>query len=256
MPYDALLVFFAAMLAGAINSVAGGGTLLTFPALMATGQSALMANATSTVALCPGTAGAWWGYREELAGHRGALPALTSLGVVGGITGSYLLLVTPAAFFDRIVPFLILGATLLLLAQEPISRWIRSRSDETKSEEAASLRFTAPVGMAVFGTAVYGGYFGAGIGIITLAVLSFTGMRDIHQMNGLKNAFALATNAVAAAVFIGKGLVDWRVALSMAVGALVGGYCGAGIARRIGQRNVRRLVITIGLVLTGSLLMR
>jgi hypothetical protein len=258
MLFHAVILFFAAMAAGAVNSVAGGGTLLTFPALLATGQLALTANATSTVALCPGTATSWWGYRQEIGPNRHVLLPLLVLGVLGGVAGSYLLLITPAKTFDRIVPFLILAATLLFLVQEPLSRWMRARTGGDAVEPAAAkpLRLTPLTLAAVFLTAVYGGYFGAGIGIITLAVLSLLGMRDIHQMNGLKNAYALATNGVAAAIFIVKGLVDWRLALLMAAGALLGGYLGVGVARKLGQKKVRVVVIGIGLVLTVSMLFR
>lgn len=259
MSSHSLLVFFAAMAAGAVNSVAGGGTLLTFPALLASGQVALIANATSCVALWPGSLGSSWGYRNEIGPSRHLLMPMLGLGVLGGMVGSYLLLVTPPNVFDRIVPFLILTATLLFVAQEPISRWIRARTSgagETAEREVDQLGLTPAVLAAVFATAVYGGYFGAGIGIITLAVLSILGLRDMHQMNGLKNVYAMATNGVAAAIFITKGLVDWRTALLMAVGALFGGYAGAGIARRIGQKNVRRLVIGIGFVLTASMLLK
>lgn len=254
-----LLVFFAAMAAGAVNSVAGGGTLLTFPALLASGQLALIANATSCVALWPGSVGSSWGYRKEIGPSRHLLTPMLVLGVLGGLVGSYLLLVTPSKLFDQIVPFLILTATLLFVAQEPLSRWLRARTgatDEASEAEATRVRVTPALLAAIFATAVYGGYFGAGIGIITLAVLGFTGLRDLHEMNGLKNVYAVATNGVAAAIFITKGLVDWRTALLMAVGALFGGYAGAGIARRIGQKNVRRLVIALGFVLTASMLLR
>jgi uncharacterized protein len=254
-----LLVFASAMAAGAINSVAGGGTLLTFPALLAAGHPALIANATSTVALWPGTVGGWWGYRQEIGESRHLLRPMLVLGLIGGALGSWLLLVTPTSVFDRIVPFLVLTATLLFSAQESISRWLRARAggpEEVEHPAPADVRGHPAALLGVFVTAVYGGYFGAGIGIITLAVLSFMGLRDIHQMNGLKNGFALATNGVAAAIFIAKGLVDWRLALLMAGAALFGGYSGAGIAKRIGQKNVRRLVIAVGFVLTASLLMR
>jgi uncharacterized membrane protein YfcA len=256
-----LLVFLAAAAAGAVNAVAGGGTLLTFPALLATGQPALLANATSTVALWPGTIGSTWGYRKETRENRRLLAPFLILGLLGGAVGSYLLLVTPAKLFDRIVPFLILTATGLLLAQEPISRWIRSRSGLTaEADEQATVAANAHLSplllLVVFLTAIYGGYFGAGIGIITLAALSLIGFRDMHQMNALKSVFALSANGIAAAIFIFKGLVDWRVALLMSVGALIGGYAGAGVARKIGQKNVRRVVIAIGLILAVSMLLR
>lgn len=259
MLFHSLLLFFAAMAAGAVNSVAGGGTLLTFPALLATGQLALTANATSTVALWPGAVSSWLGYRQEIGQSRHVLVPLMLLGITGGVAGSYLLLITPPKTFDRIVPFLILAATLLFLVQEPISRWIKARtSREAAADESdiTHLRMTPGVVAALFCTAIYCGYFGAGMGIITLAVLSIMGLRNIHQMNGLKNVFNLATNGVAAAIFITRGLVDWRLALLMAAGALFGGYAGAGIARKIGQQNVRRLVIGIGFVLTVSMLLR
>ena len=260
MFYHSLLVFFAAMAAGAVNSVAGGGTLLTFPALLAAGHPALIANATSTAALWPGAASSAWGFRRELGESRHVLIPMLGLGIAGGIVGSFLLLVTPLKLFDQIVPYLILAATLLFLAQEPISRWIRARvsgPDEVPAPgDIATLHMSPLVLASVFFTAVYGGYFGAGMGIVTLAVLSMMGLRNIHQMNGLKNLFTLATNGVAAAIFVLKGLVDWRVALLMAVGSVFGGYAGAGIARKLGQQNVRRVVIGIGFLLTVSLLLR
>jgi uncharacterized membrane protein YfcA len=260
MWFHSLLVLVAAMAAGAVNAVAGGGTLLTFPALLATGQTALIANATSTAALWPGSVSSLWGYRREISGTRDILVPLVLLGLVGGFCGAILLLITPTKAFDRIIPFLILGATLLLLAQEPISRWIRARAEQAPAAEGAEAlpdkpaRLTPPMFLLMFVTAIYGGYFGAGIGIITLAALSLIGMRNIHQMNGIKNVYALCANGVAATVFVSKGLVDWRLAGLMALGSIFGGYAGAGIARRIGQKNVRRIIIAIGFLMTISLL--
>ena len=254
-----LLVLFAAMAAGAVNAVAGGGTLLTFPALLAAGQPALIANATSTAALWPGTLSSLWGYRREISGTRGILVPLVLLGIVGGLVGAYLLLVTPTKAFDRIIPFLILAATLLLIAQEPISRWIRARGERNGAAAAEGVpdkpaHFTLGMALLMFVTAVYGGYFGAGIGIITLASLSLIGMRDIHQMNGVKNVYAGCANGVAAIVFVSKGLVDWRLVGLMAIGSIFGGYAGAGIARRIGQKNVRRIIVAVGFLMTLKLL--
>ncbi len=281
------ILFGAAALAGAVNSVAGGGTLLTFPALLALGQPAIVANATSTVALWPGQVSSLWGYRREIGQTRAAVVPLTLLGIAGGIVGAVLLLLTPSTVFDRIVPFLVLLATLLFMAQEPIARWqkkrVESQQDTSQqgqptpsegilaSESAAPVtqvaepitddvpafhRFTPSIVLLSLGIAVYGGYFGAGIGILTLATLGFLGFRNIHQMNGIKSIYTLGINGIAALIFIAKHLVDWRIAALMAAGAIIGGYAGAGTARRLGQQNVRRLVIGIGLLLTLSLLHR
>lgn len=263
-----LILVGAAALAGAINSVAGGGTLLTFPALLWVGQLSKIANATSTVALWPGVVSSLWGYRKEIKQNAGSVIPLLVIGLIGGVVGAELLLHTPAGVFDHIVPFLILTATSIFMAQEPLSRWQRARAaarlpaserpdvpaDAPPPLENETLRLTPPIAFFLLIVALYGGYFGAGIGILTLAAFGVIGMTNIHQMNGLKNAFSLTINAVAAILFVGRGLVDWRIAGIMAAGSIFGGYAGAGIAKRIGQKNVRRLVILIGLVLTLSLI--
>ena len=277
----------ASMVAGAVNSVAGGGTLLTFPALLWMGQSALVANATSTVALFPGQMSSLWGYRREIGRERGAVIALGGASLVGGITGAMLLLSTNPKTFERIVPFLLLAATALFMIQEPVSRWLRSRApappDSAKTASAnaetppadASIppaledypvpappqnnaaMVSMPVAAAIqFFIAIYGGYFGAGAGILMLTALGLMGYTNIHQMNGLKNLNAGILNGIAALIFIVKGLVDWRLALLMACGSVVGGLTGAGTARRIGQKNVRRIIIGVGFALTMYLLAR
>ncbi len=165
------------------------------------------------------------------------------------------------------MPWLILAATLLFLAQEPITRWLRHRAEQVRAHRGKHVAETADEGqwplwrwvvvlVFQFLVAVYGGYFGAGIGILMLAALGFLGFTNIHRMNGLKNINGMAINAVAAAMFIAKGLVDWRLAGLLAGGAILGGYVGAGTARRIGQKNVRRLIIAIGFSLTILLLVR
>ena len=259
---QAALLAGAAAIAGAINSVAGGGTLLTFPALTAAGQASTVANATSTVALWPGQLSSLWGYRREIGQNARAFVPLTVIGLLGGVAGAFLLVATPVKVFDRVVPFLILAATVIFMAQEPLSRWQKRRIEamnggapptpDATSAPPDTLRVTPPVALFLLAISVYGGYFGAGIGILTLAALGFLGLRDIHQMNGIKAVFTLGINGIAAGVFVAKGLVDWRIAGLMAVGSLLGGYFGAGVARRIGQKNVRRVVIGIGLVLAIS----
>ena len=262
----ALVLFGSAALAGAVNSVAGGGTLLTFPALLWTGQLATVANATSTVALWPGQLSSLWGYRNEIGENRDAIARLAVPSLLGGTVGAVLLIRTPPGTFASLVPFLILLATVLFIAQEPLARWQRSRAEKvvTAQGSAAAALDRDPLSTGAwagvmafqFFVAIYGGYFGAGIGILMLAALGLMGFTNIHRMNGLKNINGLCINAVAAAIFISHGLVEWRVALWMAVGAIIGGYGGAGIARKIGQKNVRRMIILIGFGLSLSLLVK
>jgi len=262
-----LLVVLVSAVAGAVNSFAGGGTLLTFPALVGLGIPPIVANATSTVALWPAALGSMWGYRRELEGGRAwavrfALPSL-----VGGLAGALLLLRTPASTFSALVPWLVLGATALFLAQRPMlrlaRRW-RERGGAASAADApaavpsagvvptaaAAARLTPPpvtLLLIQLGVAVYGGYFGAGIGILMLAVLGFMGLTNIHRMNGLKSWGGLCINAVAAVTFAVSGLVNWPVAACMAVGATLGGYAGAGLARRFSQESVRKAVAAVGL---------
>lgn len=243
-----LLVVIAAAIGGAINAIAGGGTLVTFPALVGLGVPSIVANATSTVALWPGAVGSLFGYRQELAGARAwsirfAIPSL-----IGGLVGALLLLRTPGERFDQIVPWLVLGATVLFMVQRPLMAALRKRSGvQADSTDPTSRSPGAPLLLFQFGVAVYGGYFGAGIGILMLAALGFMGFTNIHRMNGLKNWGGLCINVVAAATFALGGFVDWPVAVAMATGALAGGYAGSRLAQRVPQAWVRRAVVVIGL---------
>ena len=240
----------AALLAGFVNAIAGGGTLLTFPALVAAGLTPLHANATSTVALLPGSLSAMWGYRNELTGARrwAVLFAVPSL--VGGAIGALLLLRTPSDAFDRIVPWLVLGATALFLAQRPILRLVRGArphpGDVLLSSNPPSIGLLA--GQLLVG--IYGGYFGAGIGILMLAALGLMGFSNIHRMNGLKNWGGFCMNLVAASAFALSDIVRWPVALAMALGSVAGGYVGARTALRVSQEAVRTAVAVVG-VLSG-----
>lgn len=244
-PLKLLLVALAAAGGGAINSIAGGGTLLTFPALVALGIPPVVANATSTLALWPGSLASFWGYRGAIQGIRPwwlhwAIPSL-----LGGITGALLLIYTPEARFAALVPWLIWGATALFLLQRPIMKWIGGHSGTHAEAERTKppFRFLA----YQFGVAVYGGYFGAGAGILMLAAFEMMGLRNIHTMNGLKNWCGLNINAIAVAVFVVSGIIIWPVALTMAVGAMAGGAIGSRMAQRVGQVWVRRAVVFIGL---------
>jgi uncharacterized membrane protein YfcA len=243
-----LLLIAASFGAGVMNAMAGGGTLLTFPALIFAGHPAIVANATSTVALWPGALASMFGYRREVAEHRDWLRTLFIPSVAGGILGAVLLLRTPEATFDRLAPFLILFATILFLLQETL--WKSSRAHPVSNAP----RQLAVAWILQFGISVYGGYFGAGIGILMLAVLGFLGIRDIHAANGLKNFFGMCINGLAAVYFIVKGAVAWPAALVMIGGAIAGGYAGAGFARRIGRPKARVAVVVIGFLMAGVLL--
>jgi uncharacterized membrane protein YfcA len=248
----AAVAFGAAFLAGAINSVAGGGTLVSFPALIWLGLDSVTANATSTVAIWPGTVGSAWGYRRELRGVESRFLLMVVPSLVGGIAGAILLRWTPTATFDRMVPFLILFATLLFMAQETVQRKLGTGDAAThKSLKwlVGGLLFQLMVGL-------YGGYFGAGIGILMLAALSILGLKDIHEMNSLKVVLGGSVNGIAAVYFIWARMVDWQYVVLMAVAAISGGYGGAGVARKLGRAAVRRLVIAIGLGMAVSLLIR
>src|SRR5579864_6898869 len=242
----AAVAFGAALLAGAINSVAGGGTLVSFPALIWIGLPSVTANATSTVGIWPAAASSLWGYRREVRSSEPRMLLLLLPSLVGGIAGALLLRWTPPAIFDSLVPFLILFATLLFMAQETVQRWLKTPHPGEHRSLTGAILFQLMV-------ALYGGYFGAGIGILMLAALSILGLTDIHQMNGLKNFFALCINGVAAIYFMVAHMVEWPYVLVMAVGAIAGGYGGAGLARKMGRTAVRRVVVGIGFAMAVSL---
>ena len=241
-----LLVVIAAALGGAINAIAGGGTLVTFPALVGLGVPAIVANATSTVALWPGALGSMYGYRHELAGVRTWAVRFAVPSLIGGLVGALLLLRTPGERFDQIVPWLVLGATLLFLVQRPLMASMRTRSASEVDADPVTRSPGIWLLLFQFGVAVYGGYFGAGIGILMLAGLGFMGFTNIHRMNGLKNWGGLCINVTAALTFAIGGFVDWPVAAAMALGATLGGYAGSRLAQRVSQESVRRTVIVIG----------
>jgi uncharacterized membrane protein YfcA len=243
-------VVISALIAGMMNSIAGGGTLVTFPALVALGVPPLNANATSTVALWPASLSSMWGYRDQLRGSRVWAWGFAIPSLVGGGIGAWLLLRTPAARFAALVPWLVLGATALFIVQRPALSWVRRRraTPDGRPDDVAT-RFPS-IGIMLFQllVAIYGGYFGAGIGILMLAALGMMGFSNIHQMNGLKNWGGLCINAVAALMFAFTRLVSWPVALAMAVGSVSGGYLGARAAQRVPQSLVRGAVVTIGLI--------
>jgi uncharacterized protein len=250
---ETLVLVAAAAGAGVMNAMAGGGTILTFPTLVLLGHPPVAANATSTVALLPGAAASLFGFRREVAEHRAWLKTLLLPSLVGGAIGSVLLLRTPDRLFGRLAPLLVLFATVLFLLQGFLGRR-RERADPGGlADPPLGGRRWVAAWLFQLAVAVYGGYFGAGIGILMLAVLGFLGLADIHAMNGLKNFFNLCINSVAAAYFIARGAVEWPTALVLAGGAILGGYGGARLARHIGRDKARAAVVVIGLLVTAVL---
>ena len=242
-------MFVTAVIAGALNSLAGGGTLITFPTLIWLGVPSVAANATNTVAIWPGTLASAWAFRRELRRVDSRVYALVIPSVAGSAAGAILLYRTPGDLFDRLVPALIAFATCLFMAQEPIQR----RFNLVAAHEARShwLSWTMFYQLLV---GIYGGYFGAGMGIMMLAALSLMGHTDILEMSGVKNMLATCINAVATVIFIFSELVVWREATIMMAGAILGGVAGAMYARRIGPKAVRRIVIAIGFGMAVSLI--
>lgn len=245
------LVVIVSALGGGVNAIAGGGTLLTFPSLIALGIPPIVANATSTVALWPGSAASIWGYRGELSGSRRWALWFAMPSIAGGAVGATLLLHTTDARFAALVPWLVLAATVIFMLHGPVMRWLRERA-APPAGAAGDIAITAGrpllvVLLAQLGISVYGGYFGAGIGILMLAALGFMGLANIHRMNGLKAWGGLCINAMAAGIFMFGGLVSWHVALAMAVGSIAGGYGGARMAQRVPQAWVRWAVVFVGL---------
>jgi uncharacterized membrane protein YfcA len=237
----------AATAAGAINAVAGGGTLLTFPALLLCGTPPIIANATSTLALVIGTAGSIFGFRGQFAAVRPWLGPLVPVSLLGGLLGSMLLTHTSNELFGRLVPFLILFATVLFLAQGAFRRMA--------GQGAAAHPGQPSVWAAVafqFAVALYGGFFGAGIGILMLASLGFLGLSDIHEMNALKNILSSLINLVAAAWFTASHLIDWPKMAVMTAGALAGYWLGAHYSQRIPQQRVRTIITVVGFTMSAA----
>ncbi len=242
------LLLAAGAVAGAMNAVAGGGTIVTFPALIFAGVSSIPANATSAVALLPGSLAGVAGYRSSLPAVWKWIKIFTPVSLVGGLLGGILLTRTPESTFDRLVPFLILFATILFSAQAFFVRIFRLEA--RRVSQAISPRWLAGALLFQFGVSVYGGYFGAGIGILMLASLGILGFENIHEMNAVKGVLAVAINVIAAAYFIFSGLVDWSAAMVVAAGGIIGGYSGAHFAQKIRQETVRHLITAIGLLIT------
>lgn len=248
---EALLVRIAAAFgAGFVNAVAGGGTLLTFPALLYSGMPAVTANATSTVAIWPGSLMSSWTYRRELSANRRNALTLAVPSLLGGLAGAVLLLSTPERVFRFIVPYLILIACALLIAQEPVGRWMTVRAASHPRKHAAALW------LCQFAVAVYGGYFGAGIGILMLAAMAIFLPEDLQAANAMKNLFGLLINGIAAIYFVVVGAAVVEVALVMALAALLGGFAGARTAQRLSPLWLRGVVVAFGLIVATHLMIQ
>lgn len=243
-PGDAVLLAIAGLAAGAVNAVAGGGSLISFPALLAAGLPSVTANVTNAVAVLPGYLGGTLAYRNELEGQRGRAIALGVTTAVGAVAGAVLLLVSSESLFEAIVPFLILGACALLAAQPALSRRLGPGSSGGGEHRSPRLHAGA------FFSAVYGGYFGAGLGIMLLAVLALSLDDGLQRLNALKGLLSFVIGLASVAVFVAFGPVRWGAALIMAVASFVGGHAGVAVARRLPANVLRALVIAFGVAVS------
>ncbi|HAQ20735.1 MAG TPA: sulfite exporter TauE/SafE family protein [Prolixibacteraceae bacterium] len=244
--FNEILIFMAAMAAGFINAMAGGGTLISFPVLLAVGISPVVANVTNTVALVPGTIGGMWSQRKDFKSQYQRLLKLLPVAIVGGIAGGLLILNTSEDAFRSIIPYLILVATLLLAAQVRIKNWVVARIGHAHTEHHNPVVMMGLVFMA----AIYGGYFGAGLGVILMAVLGLVTDETMTRLNFLKQALGFAINLAAAIYFAFSGKVDWMVALVMIFGSLLGGLIGGKLAGKMKPEILRWIVVTAGLIAT------
>ncbi|MEW5420673.1 sulfite exporter TauE/SafE family protein [Amorphus sp. 3PC139-8] len=240
--YDFLLLGAAGFVGGGCNAIAGGGTFFTFPALLAAGVPPVMANATSAISIWPGHATSLLGYRQELRRHADRLKTSAPVFVIGSIIGAGLLSVTGNGLFRQLIPWLLLAATLLFAAGPKLRSWVlASRSGNLSKPVALILDLIV---------AIYGGYFGAGLGILLMAVLTLVGLDDVNEANAVKNALATIVSSVAVAIFVVTGIIAWGPGAVVLAGAVAGGYLGAHFARWINPAILRVLIIAVGLGLT------
>jgi hypothetical protein len=255
---DASIMLAASTVAGAINSIAGGGSLITFPLLVWLGRDPILANATNTVSLSPGSVAALHGFRGELDGLRDWIVRGTLPSLAGGVIGAVLLLQTPSRVFAWLVPYLILFATALFALSGPINSVARRRAGAGAHTLDGTPSRPPWVGIMVYqlGVSIYGGYFGAGIGIMMLAGLALAGFTAIHRTIALRNYYAILINGVAALYFIVFGTVAWDDAIVLTVGQIAGGLVGARVARSLPATTVRWFVVTVGAAMAIGLLVR
>jgi uncharacterized protein len=250
-PWHYPILFVAAFLAGGVNSIAGGGSVISFPLMLWSGIPPVIANATNNMALFPGYVASANGYRDEIDTTDRALLLFLGPALVGGAVGAFLLLHTPSRAFETLAPFLVLFATLLVAAQQWLTSWT-----ERVAARGRTRGWWVGALAADFALSIYGGYFGVGLGILLLGALGLMGFTNVHQMNGIKAILSAGIVAVALVYFAINGAIEWPVGLVMAVGASLGGYASARVARRVAQDVVRRAVVVIGVGMAASLLIR
>lgn len=237
-----ILMIVAGFLAGCMNTVAGGGSFITFPTLLFLGVPPIIANATNTTAMWMGTFGTIGGYREELKGHYKPLIPAMLVGVAGGLLGAWLLLSTPELVFTRMIPWLMLTATVIFASSSRLRKLAGSKDHPG---------LFAPVTLVpLFFVGIYGGYFGAAIGILTLALLALSGVTEIHRANGIKAILSFVVNGVAFASFVVAGKIEWPIAMVLSIAAILGAYVAARISRKVSAKALRQVVIGIGVALT------
>jgi uncharacterized membrane protein YfcA len=242
--HNSVLLFSSALAAGALNSVAGGGSFISFPALLLTGVPPIQANATNTMAVWPGTVASVGAYRREFENdNAGILIPLFVTGTIGGTIGALTLLRTPQATFLRLVPYLLAAATLLFAVSGSVTRWVNQRTITMRHRGPLSNLFGALVQLVI---AIYIGFFGAGAGILMLALLAILGVENIHTMNAYKTLLATLCNGIAIVTFLFAGVILWPQAILMLVGAAIGGYFGAHYAQKMDPLHVRYIVIALG----------
>lgn len=246
---DLALVLAAAFAAGAVNAVAGGGSLLTFPTLLAVGIAPVPASITNTLGLMPGYLGGTHAYRAELGVQRPRVRVLVVPAALGAVTGALLLLVSPQAIFEAVVPYLVLLAAVMLALQPRLAAWVATRPHGTRELPIALLSVT-------FLGGVYGAYFGGALGVILLAALGTVLVEDLQHLNALKSVLSVVINGVAVVVFVFSPHVHWGIVVVMGVGSLAGGRLGVGVARRLGAAQLRRVVVMVAFVAAAILLVR
>jgi uncharacterized membrane protein YfcA len=247
--FDLLAIFLGGLCAGLMNAVAGGGTLVSYPILLWVGRDPIVANATNALALWPGSLAGAWGFRREIVRLPRLLKVLVPAAILGGLAGGWLLLATPSKLFSAFVPYLILFATAVLAAKSVLTRILR------KPTEAHTGAHALVLVVAQFAVSVYGGYFGAGMGILMLAALGLYGLSDFHERNAMKNLLAATTNGVASIFFAAAGAIRWGDGVVLGAGAVVGGLVGAAVGRRLSSRTLEMAAIVVGLLATVSLIL-
>jgi uncharacterized protein len=247
--FDLLAIFLGGLCAGLMNAVAGGGTLVSYPILLWVGRDPIVANATNALALWPGSLAGAWGFRREIVRLPRLLKVLVPAAILGGLAGGWLLLATPSKVFAAFVPYLILFSTAVLAAKSVLTRILRKPTGGHTGAHALVLV------VAQFTVSVYGGYFGAGMGILMLAALGLYGLSEFHERNAMKNLLAATTNGVASIFFTAAGAIRWGDGVVLGAGAVVGGLVGAAVGRRLSSRTLEMAAIVVGLVATVSLIL-